>query len=840
MIKYSFHLSYLKQFFLFVALITTNVSTAQLRSNSLLKSDSGSIGSHTEKIRKFTEAIFKESKQKFKDKQQQAKQSEKVNLLYKKAHETEEFLTKALDTTRITDQLPYLEQLYFVATTDIFDPKLLVYSSRNLTTSKLFLVELSKKLNTINKTLRSYQSGVNTRRKALDSLAADSVLYMLPSDTLLYSAYEKSYETVLHDLSPIDSALNRTIDDLGQIDKRVSRLKDAIVFDIDRIDLYQSNLSYALYRKELPLLFTSSIVYKPFKEILHSSFLKAYYVFVYFIDNHSGNLTLLLFLLLYLIYSFRLIRRRVKENTELYAHEGENEIVHHPYLSALLITVCLSVFTLGFLPYVISSVLWLISALILLLLQQKNKSLFRSKLNISVFVLFILVVFNNLLLEPSIPEILFILSACLLSIILGMLCIRHYKKIYSQVLIVRLNVLFFLFFESASLIAMLLGRYNLSKILLNGGFSAVLSTVFLYFSYKLLIKALSTYSHSLPTHDKRNVFVKLKSLNDNNRWFFLSVFGIMWSIIFLRNFYFYSVISERFIEFIFDQRTIGKYSFSFEGILVFIGILLFSAFLSRLISLLAGNVNLPNMGTSQKKGGIANWLLLFRLTIIIMGTLLAFAATGIPMDRLTIIMGSLGVGIGFGLQNIVGNLISGIVLAFERPIEIGDQIEVTGKIGRIKEIGIRSSKLVSYDGAEVIIPNNDLLSQHVINWTLSNNQRRIELILGVRYGSDLESTKKLLETILSTHPLVEKIPSPVVLLHNFNSSSIDFRLLFWSDINEWQHVKSEIILSVNKAFMDEGIEIPFPQQDVYIKQFPHASKSEDKSEKPESKADTDN
>ena len=129
--------------------------------------------------------------------------------------------------------------------------------------------------------------------------------------------------------------------------------------------------------------------------------------------------------------------------------------------------------------------------------------------------------------------------------------------------------------------------------------------------------------------------------------------------------------------------------------------------------------------------------------MITVGFFLAVSASKFPLDKITIIISAFGIGIGFGLQNIVNNLVSGLILAFEKPIQIGDIIEVDTRSGTIKEIGIRSSKLATSDGAEVIIPNGDLISHHVINWTLSNTNRRVELIVGVAYGSDIEKVKAL-------------------------------------------------------------------------------------------------
>jgi potassium efflux system protein len=158
------------------------------------------------------------------------------------------------------------------------------------------------------------------------------------------------------------------------------------------------------------------------------------------------------------------------------------------------------------------------------------------------------------------------------------------------------------------------------------------------------------------------------------------------------------------------------------------------------------------------------------------------------LDKITIIISAFGIGIGFGLQNIVNNLVSGLILAFEKPIQIGDIIEVDGRSGTIMEIGIRSSKIATSDGAEVIIPNGDLISHHVINWTLSNSNRRIELIIGVAYGSDIDKGKNatLTNLLCNRTDIMERPGTTRISCITLAESSVDFRLLFWAaDITTW-------------------------------------------------------
>jgi small-conductance mechanosensitive channel len=529
-------------------------------------------------------------------------------------------------------------------------------------------------------------------------------------------------------------------------------------------------------------------------------------------------------------YFFLITRKKIAGGKVNEALRSNNEIAEYPFLTSLFVVLNIGQFFFTVPPFVLQGVLWLLMSFSLIIIHRKTPGMFGSRLWLFLLLFFILVVADNLILESSDFEKWFLMIISFLSVAMALRFTRHRRKILREIPVAKWILFMFIILESIAFISIIFGRYNLCKTLFTSGYFAVITGIFLYWTYHFLLKALNTYTETVAPYNARNVFVKLKMSHDKMPRVYKGIFYFGWSVLFLRNFYFYTVITSFFNDIFYDERSIGKYSFTLETIFIFVFILFLSGLLAKLISFLTDNSTQIVSGPYQKKGGISNWLLLIRLAIIITGVILAFAAAGIPMDRLTIIIGTLGLGIGFGLQNLVSNLISGVMLAFERPIEIGDQIEVAGRTGRIKEIGIRSSKMVSLDGAEVIIPNGDLISQHVINWTLSNNHRRVEIIVGVKYGTDLHKAKQFLEGILKSNNRVKQAPAPVVLLHQLNNSSIDFRLLFWADINVWLDAKSEIIMSIDKIFKEEGIEIPFPQQDVYIKELPDTGKEENKNQ----------
>ena len=200
----------------------------------------------------------------------------------------------------------------------------------------------------------------------------------------------------------------------------------------------------------------------------------------------------------------------------------------------------------------------------------------------------------------------------------------------------------------------------------------------------------------------------------------------------------------------------------------------------------------------------------------IISALLGIISIGIDLTSLAFIAGALSVGIGFGLQDVIKNLVAGIIILFERPVKVGDWVVLGGVEGTIKQINIRSTELLSFDKMSVIIPNATLISSTVTNKTHGDFMSRQSVAVGVAYGSDVEKVKKILLECANEHKLVMKNPAPYVLFKDFGSSSLDFELrCYVKDIRSGWTVPSELRYAINKRFIEEGIEIPFPQVVVH-------------------------
>ncbi len=206
---------------------------------------------------------------------------------------------------------------------------------------------------------------------------------------------------------------------------------------------------------------------------------------------------------------------------------------------------------------------------------------------------------------------------------------------------------------------------------------------------------------------------------------------------------------------------------------------------------------------------------------VVLACLVVFAlwVAEIPLTVFTLAGGALAIGIGFGSQNILNNFISGLILLAERPIKVGDLIEVNGTFGQVESIGARSTAIKTFDNFHIIVPNSTFLESNVVNWTHTDNLVRISLVVGVAYGSPVRKVEEILLEVVREHEKTVMPPEPVVLFNDFGDSALVFQALFWIEMKrpmEQRRVLSDLRFRLDERFREEAIVIAFPQRDVHL------------------------
>ncbi|HEY2917552.1 MAG TPA: mechanosensitive ion channel domain-containing protein, partial [Candidatus Binatia bacterium] len=259
----------------------------------------------------------------------------------------------------------------------------------------------------------------------------------------------------------------------------------------------------------------------------------------------------------------------------------------------------------------------------------------------------------------------------------------------------------------------------------------------------------------------------------------------------------------------------GSIAISLDNVLEFFLTVWLAYLLSRFLRFVLQEDVYPRIhlapGLSYAASSLLNYI------ILALGFVAGLGVLGVDFSKVSILAGAFGVGIGFGLQSIVNNFVSGLILLFERPIHVGDTVEVGNLQGTVRRIGIRASVIHTGAGADIIVPNSQLVTDKVTNWTLSDRLRRVDLPIGVNYGADPKKVIELLEQVARTHADVLREPGPRALFMGYGDSAINFELRVWpSHFNQAAQVKSDLAAAVYDAVNAAGMSFPFPQREVRL------------------------
>ena len=278
----------------------------------------------------------------------------------------------------------------------------------------------------------------------------------------------------------------------------------------------------------------------------------------------------------------------------------------------------------------------------------------------------------------------------------------------------------------------------------------------------------------------------------------------------------------------------GSISISIEDILAFVLTVWAASLLSAFIRFTLQEEVYPRRGVAR--GLSYAYSRLVHYVVLALGFLVGLGVLGMDLTKVSVLAGAFGVGIGFGLQDVVNNFVCGLILLFERPVHVGDIVEVGALQGEVRKIGIRASTVRTYQGADIIVPNSQFITANVTNWTLSDQLRRIDLPVGVNYASAPKRVIDVLESVARANPGILQNPPPKCLFTGYGDSSINFELRAWTDqFNNWRVIRSELASAVYDAVYAAGMSFPFPQREVRLLRDPEPGASAP----PQPKGDTE-
>jgi len=297
---------------------------------------------------------------------------------------------------------------------------------------------------------------------------------------------------------------------------------------------------------------------------------------------------------------------------------------------------------------------------------------------------------------------------------------------------------------------------------------------------------------------------------------------LAWLVYTLQSFRVYRPLSALLVTVLTHQVQLGQISISLGNIAAFAAAVWAAFWLARTIRLLLAEDLLPALALPRGVGDSISTLTYY--SIVFLGLLAALAMAGFQVGQLAIVFGALGVGIGLGLQDVVKNFVAGLILMFERPIRIGDVVDVAGMSGKVRDIGMRATIITTFDGAEVVVPNGMLLADKLVNWTLHGSSRRISIDISTGYGVSPQQTIELLVGIARGIDGIALSPAPEAILTGLTPGALEFSVRAWTTPHaNWIEMRSELAVRIRDGLAEAGIQVPLPQREMHVRSVPGAA-----------------
>jgi len=681
-------------------------------------------------------------------------------------------------------------------------------------------------------TLNEYQINLKDRSEEVSDISNDLVTeinkWELTKKSLESASSKKNtYEGIDAVIETLQETLNFAQDRLENVFNIQSELTKLVLYVDDlitEIEVTQTQMkkdyfvfdSQPIWKKDTTNILVANIVESP--KIDSSNKTKVSLVKHSLLDFISSNIQTFVFQIVFILFLLLIIikanKNWKKELDELSTPvEKQTKIIlTHPIAAALVAGVLGSYF---FYIAVIPSYSEISMFLVLLGTTYLLPRLTDKRFVIPLLLLFVAFIINTYseFLNLSTGQIRWFLILTLVIIIIALELARRLVNTYPEKFrpinkFIRIISPIYIFISIIGIIGNIIGMVSLSSFVIRG----VLYSTILGFVVFLVVRIMTSLVIVLFNFRKTPNIQTLSTIIDvSNRRIqpALHWFGVfIWLKFTLRSFGLHDPFINRIKELMQEEWLVGEVTISLGGIIAFSSIVAVTLLLAKLIGNIFQDEWVINM---LPRGASSAMSLMLKILVVCVGFYLALTAIGLDFSKLSLLIGALGVGIGFGLQNVVSNFISGLILAFERPINIGDSIEIDQEMGVVTNIGVRSSNIRTYSGAEAIIPNGDLISKKVVNWTLSNRDRRSKILMKTAPSADPNKVIELFNSIASENEYTFKTPTPKTYFYGYDETgNLSFALLFWTTFSDTLKTDHAVSLSIFEKLKEEGITAPAP------------------------------
>lgn len=677
---------------------------------------------------------------------------------------------------------------------------------RNQQMYRIVLKEIEQELNEQNKAIDHRNSNLEKIKNRIIDLRKDKTLFTLIKDTIRRKQFKTELASLKKSYLKTDSLMTKNQEILN-IKKRLTvEHKIAVSNALTTVETKLEKSGISILKKEYPSLWsTDSTAKKVVSHNIKAKVIIEENVAAYYLSYKAGGLLTLCFFMGLLAWYISRNLKYLKSN----GHAENLSLFNFKYLNrgiilpVIVIGLNIAIVTNLYAPALFLELLQLGSLGVLTILFKNDWSGKSMRNWLLLFGLFFALCFLDLFIEVGMFQRCFFIIINILGIRYGLVQIKSLKdQLYIKGFFKWASIIF-IGLNGLSILYNIFGRVSLSNMLSLTAFISLTQIVALSVLLKIILEIILLQIYT--TRIKRGIekIFDYENLSDTLKKPFIIVISYMWLVVIASNLNIWESLRSSVGTLLSRPNTIGSITFTLGNIVLFFIIIWAAHLLQNYVAYFFGEIEDENEENINKRQH--SKLLITRLIVLIVGYLLAVAASGMPLDKLSILLGALGVGVGLGLQNVVNNFVSGIILIFDKPIQIGDVIDISSESGRVKSMGLRTTKINAPNGAEIIIPNGNLLSQNITNWTYTDNFKLVDIAIEISGDATPENINATILSSLESLPLVNNTKPSQIYYNSISDGKFKIQIKFWCSIYRTEETISTAKQVLFTSFKAKGL-----------------------------------